>query len=302
MTLLGRTRALPTLLAAVALGCSESLPSRSAERMLGAPASLGNGTAEAYVEVDASGAPTAIGVAFSEGALEALPQGHSDGHRCYDADADGSIDDANECSGWHELVLPLPSEAARRPDVPFEWALVNWNAHGHIPPGVWDVPHFDVHFYIERVERIFSLQRGTCGPEFLRCDQFERATLPLPPNYMPPDYQDVGAAAPAMGNHLIDPTAPEFHGEPFQRHWIFGTYDGRVIFYEEMVAADYLRRGPDSCYDIKSPPAVGLSGYYPTRSCVRHDESAGLFTVSMEGFVMREASPPLPVPAADAGG
>ena len=46
----------------------------------------------------------------------------------------------------------------------------------------------------------------------LLCDQFEIAKRPLPPNYIHPDFQDVDAVAPAMGNHLIDLTGPEFNG------------------------------------------------------------------------------------------
>jgi transposase len=75
-----------------------------------------------YAEFDKSGAPKAIGVVFSAGALDALPAAPSDGHRCFDANNDGVIDLATECSGWHERVLPVPSEASRRPDVPFKWA------------------------------------------------------------------------------------------------------------------------------------------------------------------------------------
>jgi hypothetical protein len=269
------------------------------DRAIGAASPLGNGTVARSVEFEPSGAPAAIGVAFSAGALDNLPTTMSDGHRCFDADQDGAIDLAGECSAWHEFVLPLPSEATRRADIPFRWALLNWNPHGHIPPGVWDTPHVDVHFYIEPIANIFALQRGPCGPEFLRCDQFERATQPLPPNYMHPDYQDVGAAAPAMGNHLIDPTAPEFQGEPFTRHWIYGVYEGRVIFYEEMVARDYLLSGPDACFDLKMPEAVALTGYYPTRACSRHSGEADEYTVSMEGFVMRQAAPPEPIPQED---
>ena len=41
---------------------------------------------------------------------------------------------------------------------------------------------------------------------------------------------------PAMGNHLVDLTGPEFQKQPFTRSWIFGAYGGRIIFYEEMVA------------------------------------------------------------------
>lgn len=192
-------------------------------------------------------------------------------------------------------------EASRRPDVPFKWALVNWNPHGHIPAGVWDKPHFDVHFYIEPIENILALQRGTCGPEFLRCDQFALARKPVPRNYVPANFQDMEAAAPAMGNHLIDPTTHEFHGKSFKRHWIYGIYDGRVIFYEDMVARSYMLSKPDDCFPIQSPEAVALTGYYPTRSCVRYTPGKDEYTVSIEDFVLRKASPPEPLRVAASG-
>jgi hypothetical protein len=44
-----------------------------AARALGTPSSLGNGTVASYAELDASGAPKAIGVVFSASALDALP-------------------------------------------------------------------------------------------------------------------------------------------------------------------------------------------------------------------------------------
>jgi hypothetical protein len=158
---------------------------------------------------------------------------------------------------------------------------------------VYDVPHFDVHFYIDSIANVFALRDGPCGPEFVQCDQFERARKPLPANYMPPDYQNVDAVAPAMGNHLIDVTGPEFNGEEWTRNVIFGVYDGKVTFYEEMVTRAYLLSQPDVCNPIKSPPAVGLSGFYPAKSCIRYDSSTDTYTVSMEDFVYREASAPV---------
>jgi hypothetical protein len=279
------------ILTALILGYSATRPAR----VLGAPSGLGKGTVASYSEFDASGALKAIGVVFSASALEALPTAPSDGHRCFDANNDGVIDLSTECSTWHERVLPVPSEASQRADVPFKWALLNWNPQGHIPPGVFDKPHFDVHFYIEPIENIFALQRGTCGPEFLRCDQFALARKPVPRNYVPPNFQDLGAAAPAMGNHLLDPTTHEFHGEAFTRHWIYGVYDGRVIFWEEMVALSYMLSKPDACFPIQTPDAVALSGYYPTRSCIRYTPAKDEYTVSMEDFVLRQASPPGPL-------
>jgi len=280
-----------TLTLASTLACSAT----RAARYLGTAANLGDGTITSYAEFDASGKPKALGVVFSRAALASLPAANSDGHRCFDASGDGNLDAATECSAWHERVLPIPTEASRRSDVPFKWALVNWNPLGHMPPGVFDKPHFDVHFYLEPIENILSIERGPCGPEFVRCDQYALARKPVPSNYMPANYRDLGVVAPAMGNHLLDPTDHNFHGEPFKRHWVYGVYDGRVVFYEEMLTLAYMQSKPDTCFPITSPEAVAVAGFYPTQSCVRHWSGKDEVTVSLEGFVVRPAAAPGPL-------
>jgi hypothetical protein len=272
------------------LGCQNLMQGAPGGRVLGAASGVGKGTASSYAEFDANGAPRAIGVIFQAGALDGLPSDHSEGHHCYDRNKDGKLDFENECSGWYEWVIPLPSEAARNSDIPFKWIGLNWNPHGHIPPGVYDLPHFDVHFYMAPIAKVYSIEAGGCGPEYVRCDQFAIATRPLPSRYMPPDYKSVDAVAPAMGNHLIDLTSPEFHNHKFTRTWIYGTYDGRVTFYEEMVTRAYLLSRPAKCFPLKSPPAVDVTGYYPTVSCIRYLAPEDAYTVSMEGFVLRKAS------------
>jgi hypothetical protein len=287
-----------TLLVASALvvliGCASSgRPTDGAtSRILGWRSDLGNGTVSSYAEFDTRGTPRAIGVAFSPSALDGLPTAGSDRHHCFDRNKDGTVDPTTECLEQYEVVIPLPDAVARRSDIPFKWVLLNWNPLGHIPPGVYDVPHFDVHFYMEPIANVFALESGPCGPEFIRCDQFEVARRPLPPNYMHLDFKDVEAAVPAMGNHLIDLTSPEFNKQPFTRTWIFGVYDRKVTFYEEMVTRAFLLSRPSTCFPIKSPPAVGLSGFYPTVSCLRHDARTGEYTVSMETFIFREAQAP----------
>ena len=264
-------------------------------RLLGANSSVGKGTVSSYAEFDGKGVPKAIGIVFPASALEDLPAASSDGHHCYDRNKDGNIDPDTECLATHEWVIALPSEAARRAEIPVKWVGLNWNPSGHIPPGVYDLPHFDVHFYIEPIEKVFALASGPCGPEFVRCDQLELANKPLPANYMHADFKNVGAAVPAMGNHLIDMTSPEFHGKKFTRTWIYGVYDGRLTFFEEMVAREYLLSRPTACFPIKQPAAVAIRGYYPTQSCIRYLAQGNEFTVSLEGFALREASAPEPV-------
>jgi hypothetical protein len=95
-----------------------------------------------------------------------------------------------------------------------------------------------------------------------------------------------------MGNHLVDLTAPEFRGVPFARTWIYGTNDGRVTFYEEMVTVAYLKSLPDTCFPIKTTAAVAVAGRYPSKSCIRYLKDRSEYTVSLEGFELRQASPP----------
>ena len=149
-----------------------------AARLLGGQTDLGKGTASAYTEMNGLGQPTAIGVVFSAAALDTMPASGSDYHHCFDRNQDGTIDRATECLHSYEHVLPLPDAMARNADVPFKWVLLNWNPAGHIPHGVYDVPHFDVHFFLEPIASIFALQAGPCGPEFIRCDQFAIAKQP----------------------------------------------------------------------------------------------------------------------------
>ena len=100
------------------------------------------------------------------------------------------------------------------------------------------------------------------------------------------------AVAPAMGSHLVDTTGPEFSGTPFTRTWIYGVYDGRITFYEEMVALEYMLSKPNACSTFKTAAAVDTTGYYPTESCVRYDAASDTYNVSLEKFVMRERSEP----------
>jgi hypothetical protein len=281
---------------------------KPAARSEGAYANVGKSRISTYSEMEPGKGPKVIGVSFPSAVLKDLPA-HSAERHCVDRNKDGKISKPAECNMWHEWAIPLPSEVASRQDVPLKWALINWNPMGHIPPGVYDKPHFDVHFYLDSIENVFAIGPGTCGAEFARCDQFEIAKKPIPANYFHPDYKDVDAVAPAMGSHLVDTTGPEFSGTPFTRTWIYGVYDGRITFYEEMVALEYMLSKPNVCSKFKTADAVEQTGYYPTESCVRYDAASDTYNVTLEKFVLRERSeptaavvvpPPPPPPAAPA--
>jgi len=259
-----------------------------AAELTGASAPLGQGTVQSYAVIGADGAPTEIGVAFSKGALDGLPAEPNATSRCFDLNGDGKIADHGECDGDYESDLPLPAELTGRDDIPFGWSMVNWGAHGH-PPEAWLVPHFDIHFYQIPREAVQAMKIGSCGI-FMDCADFELAVKPVPAKYVNPDHINVQAAVGQMGNHLIDSKTPELGNppQPFTHTWIYGAFDGHVIFHEVMVTRDFLANGGDACADVKQPEAWEKAGYYPTRYCFRHDAEGGL-KVFMTDFAKRDA-------------
>jgi hypothetical protein len=155
---------------------------------------------------------------------------------------------------------------------------------------VWSAAHFDFHFFIAEPELIRGIRTGPCA-EFIHCEDSARATTPLPARHAPQDYINVGAAVAAMGNHLVDARDPEL-ADPtlgFSHTFIYGTYDGRLIFLEPMVSHAFLSRRPQDCRPLRVPKAYATTGYYPTSYCVRHDSASATYRVTLEGLVLRQA-------------
>lgn len=221
---------------------------------------VGNGSAWTWVESGANGTPVRIGVTFTEAALSGLPTELPD---------TGTKD-------W-EHPLPLPAQAAV---APFTHVTMNWNPHGHIPPGVYDVPHFDFHFYIiSPTER----EKITCeGEDSEKCFRKPDA------RYLPVDYTlPPGTEFPRMGVHWIDPTSPEFNKQPFNKTFIYGSYDGQLAFIEPMVAKNYLETKPNIEADIKLPAEYQEHGYYPGAYSINYDPALKEFTISLEDLTWR---------------
>jgi hypothetical protein len=117
-----------------------------------------------------------------------------------------------------------------------------------------------------------------------------RTTRPVPAPYLPKGYIDVGAVVPRMGNHLLDSQSPELKDSlPFSTTFIYGAYDGELIFWEPMITLDMLRKTRDACWSISQPEGFAQAGYYPTQYCIRRSRT-GERTVSLEGFRYSEAS------------
>ncbi len=279
-----RNMSVVALLAVLAALISAGATGR--ERTLrGQAATMGAGTVQSFVTLNPKGTPLAIGVTMSSGALEQLPPRPNTTSRCFDMDGDGRHT-GHECIGDEERILDVPVDSTL--GLPFRWISVNWNPAGHHNTP-YAQPHFDFHFNAVDRSRVEAIAPGRCG-ELADCDDFKRATRPVPAQYLPSGYIDVGAVVPRMGNHLLDSQSPELKDSlPFTKTFIYGAYEGELIFWEPMITLDFLQKTRNACLEIRQPEGFPQAGYYPTQYCVRQDRE-GQRTVSLEGLRYSEAS------------
>ena len=273
-------RALGAVLALLAVGLAVSAGAGGNERTVrGKAERIGAGSLQSFVKLDGQGLPLAVGVIMSGGALEQLPATPNSVSRCFDLDGNGTHT-GHECIGDEERILDVPAEPSA--GLPFRWISVNWNPAGHHNTP-YARAHFDFHFHTGDRDRVEAIRPGRCG-ELADCGDFKVATRPLPAQYLPSGYIDVGAVVPRMGNHLLDSRSPELKDSlPFGSTFIYGAYNGELIFWEPMITLEFLRRTRDGCLQIRQPEAFRQAGYYPTQYCVRKNEQGGR-TVSLERF------------------
>ena len=236
-------------------------------RQYGTPVKVGDGMARTYAVLDQkSGTPVELGVALDATALDGLP-----------------------ASGEHSYVLALPEQSP----APYQFAELDWNPQGHVPPGVYTFPHFDFHFYtISQAERDAIVPSD---PNFAA----EARNVPIgayvPPFYIVPG-DPAAVAVPQMGVHWLDVRSPELQnllGHPaeyrqFTTTFIYGSWNGRYTFYEPMVTRAYLLSQPDTVVGISTPAHYPVAGFYPTEYRVTYDAQAQEYRVGLKGLVMRE--------------
>jgi hypothetical protein len=252
---------------------------------------LGNGRARAYVVTDAArgGAPTEVGVALDEAALDGLPtsgMGHAVGHKGPD----------------HELALPIPGA----PGQPFRWVSVNWNVGGHEPPGVYDTPHLDFHFYvIDKAERdrriVLANPQYAAEADRLPAEEFrpQHGLVLGPPGARPSEI-----AVPLMGVHWVDVRAPELQGllgkpeqaRPFTATFIYGSWDGKLIFAEPMVTRAHLLAKKaatdpavrDQLIPVGTAARAQTPGYWPGAYRITYDAQKREYRVALAQLGKRQ--------------
>lgn len=257
-----------TALAAVLFfaGCDSS-DDDPAGPLYGPAVTVGGGTARTYVRLDDAGAPVAVGVVLTEGALTGLPTGDGHGDHSHDV----------------SYTLRLPAGAT---DLPFDHIDFGWNPHGHEPEGLFTLPHFDVHFYmIPEAER---MAWTPADPAFAEKGMRAPAERYLPAGYIAPPGS---APVPMMGLHWLDAADPTYApgGPAFSEVFLWGSYDGEIVFAEPMITLAFLQSGQQVDEALAQPAAFAQAGRYPTRYAVRHVPGRGEIEIELGGLIHRTA-------------
>lgn len=221
-------------------------------------------------QVCRNGTPVYLGIWMSEEAFDLITSNEAEG-------------DHQHSEGGVSYNLELPELEG----VPYIYAGIDWGPQGH-PPAPWQVPHFDLHFYLEEQETIAGIEGGIA--------EYEIPDERIPEGYV--TAEALGApreVVPGMGEHLLDPTTPELGGEQFTHTLIWGSYDvdgdglGDSIFTEPMVTSDFMANlDGEVVAPVALPAEVPRSGYYPTEYSIQHSADEG-HLVTIQNFVWRDA-------------
>ncbi|CAN5169523.1 DUF5602 domain-containing protein [soil metagenome] len=235
------------------IGCNDDPVGLEGRRVTGLSQTFGNGTAQAFLNLDAQGEPTSLGATLSESVLSSLPTSAT------------------------VVILALPAEAA---DTPFNFVRVSFSPAGHPPPGIFDKPHFDFHFFLITEQEVAAI--GPADPNFA-----QKGAQTPEQAFIPPDYVPDPIAIPGHGTHWTDPTSPEFQGQPFTATFLYGFYEGRVIHLEPMVTSAFLLTQPNFSPPIKLPASFAEPGLYPTSYSVKFDATGGEYVISLDDLMSR---------------
>lgn len=217
---------------------------------------IGNGHARSWINISRSDKkPLAIGIEFSRSSLQNLPTNPLD-------------------FAASTFVLKLHPKAMEI--TPFDHITINWEPEGHEPAGIYDVPHFDMHFYKISVAAQLAI---TPFP----------TTAPAP-GYLPASYVIEGATVPQMGTHWLDPSSPELPPTftPFTHTFIYGSNNGQVIFLEPMITRAFLLGGSTVSKAIPQPIHFAPANtFYPKEYNIWKTAGNGRSYVALTNFSWR---------------
>lgn len=140
---------------------------------------------------------------------------------------------------------------------------------------MYDVPHFDFHFYL-----VSEAERRSVA--FTDANASGDASQPPPAPLLAPGYiVPPGTAVPAMGVHAVDPSGPEFRGQPFTAAFVYGYYNKRLTFLEAMASLAFLQSKPSFAGPVARPGSYTKPGAYPSTYRVTYDAGHDLYEVTL---------------------
>jgi hypothetical protein len=225
-----------------------------------------HGKAWTWLELDKDEKPVRIGISIDQAAMSSLDpgNGHEGGH--------------THTNGLSLAFHPRISAT------PFKHALLDWNPNGHEPNGIYDLPHFDFHFYLTSED-----ERKAIPPYDVDSTGFLNYPAPgYMPSTMPNLYVPGPGGVPQMGTHWLDISTPELNGSIFSQTFLYGSYNGEVTFYEPMITKQFLDDNSFFQRSIPVPLRFRKAGYYPTS--MRVERAGGVTSIMLENFVYRQAS------------
>jgi hypothetical protein len=193
-------------------------------------------------------------------------------------------------------MLMIPMTLPARAPAPYRFVLFDWNPLGHAPPGVFDAPHFDVHFYMVARDEVDAITPD--NPEFVA----KANNLPtgdfVPPLYVvgkPPGATPAAVAFPGMGVHWQDLLSPEYQRilgrpdayRPFTKTYVYVTWDGRITALEPMITREYLLRRSTEVVPVRQPARYPEPGWYPGAYRIEYDEQASEYRIALVDFSWR---------------
>jgi len=255
------------LLIAAALGmvsCKKDHDHPQAKIFKGPVSKFQHGSAWTWYEVDGKNKPLRLGATIDAAAMNSLDTSHS---------GDGGH--------HHENMLSLLFPSQAKDTVPFIHFGLDWNPHGHEPAGVYDLPHFDFHFYMISEAERNAIPLYEDAPE--KFDHYPDAS------FMPQNFISTPGGVPQMGAHWVDVTSLEFNGQGFSQTFLMGSYDGKVIFYEPMITKEFVDTHSSYVRAVPRPAKVQKNGYYPTKMRLE-TTSDGTVNIILEEFEFRSQS------------
>lgn len=254
------------------------------------------GIVRSFMLYDENGVPLEVGMQFNEAAL----------------DPNNLPEELGEYQAG-EFQIPLP-----HPDNETIFNLLTWtwvagpngaSEDGHGPDGIYDVEHFDFHFYLNTQEI-----RDTIDV-FDSPDEYAKAITLPPPGFFPEEYKrpidafgNAIGVAPGDGSHWDNAFGPEFKQPPPPTHYQFfepagapfgpgytiqyGAFDGSHTLLEPMVTPEFLRTKQEAQITIPQPDKYFKTGYFPNTYEIRYVEGSEFpYEVLLKDFVYHEASP-----------